>query len=116
MTDAAKLADAIDPRKLFSPVMKVGDYPEWLQAKRDNLIAAADFIRAHAWRGISEAREDPDAWLWVYCPPHDGLPAMACPCRWHPEAGFCVDELRSPTLFVELGSILPRPPQEESKG
>jgi hypothetical protein len=38
----------------------------------------------------------------VYCPEKHGLQAMASICEWHPDAGFCVDELREPTCWTEI--------------
>jgi hypothetical protein len=38
----------------------------------------------------------------VYCPPAHGLPHMASICAWHEDAGFCVDELREPTMWTYL--------------
>lgn len=28
------------------------------------------------------------------------LPDIVCLCQWHPDAGYCVDELRQPTRWM----------------
>lgn len=28
------------------------------------------------------------------------LPDIVCLCQWHPDAGFCVDEIRNPTHWM----------------
>lgn len=57
------------------------------------------------WRDIETAPQDGTLVL-IYAPGRDGLPALICPCAWHEDAGFCVDELRSPTHWMPL----PEPP------
>jgi hypothetical protein len=42
----------------------------------------------------------------AWAPADHGLPAMHSLCAWHPDAGFCVDELREPTHWMPL----PAPP------
>lgn len=37
----------------------------------------------------------------VYAPEREGLQEMASMCQWHPDAGFCIDELREPTHWSE---------------
>jgi len=62
------------------------------------------------WPPITTAPRDRP--IIVYCPPRDGLQAMASICQWHPDAGFCVDELRDPTCWTEI----PNPMEEQEKG
>jgi hypothetical protein len=38
----------------------------------------------------------------VYAPAAHGLPSMASICEWHHDAGFCIDELRNPILWLPL--------------
>lgn len=57
------------------------------------------YFVARAWRPIEEAAEDPDAEIEVYAPAAHGLPAMVTLCKWHPDGGFTVDELRQVTHF-----------------
>lgn len=47
------------------------------------------------WRPIETAPKD--RLILVYAPSYLELPAIMCLCQWHPDAGFCVDELREPT-------------------
>ena len=63
------------------------------------------------WQTIASAPRDQP--IWIYAPPFtDGcekLPSIQCVCHWHPDAGFCVDELRSITHW----RALPPPPDAE---
>lgn len=52
------------------------------------------------WALIENAPRDRP--IVVYAPGRDGLQEMASICQWHPDAGFCIDELREPTLWTEL--------------
>jgi len=45
-------------------------------------------------------------WL-LYAPEREGLPAMQSVCRYHDDAGWCIDELRTATH----GQPLPEPPK-----
>lgn len=53
------------------------------------------------WSPIESAPKDGTE-IIVYCPPAHGLPHMASVCAYHEDAGFCVDELREPTLWIPL--------------
>ena len=53
------------------------------------------------WLPIESAPKDGTE-IIVYCPPAHGLNHMASVCAWHEDAGFCVDELREPALWVPL--------------
>jgi hypothetical protein len=57
------------------------------------------------WRDISTAPHD--RWIIVYAEPYDDLPGFVTPCLWHPDGGFCVDELREASRWHEL----PSPPE-----
>lgn len=63
------------------------------------------------WRPIAEAQEDPTKFVNVYAAPRDGLPGFVTVGRWHPDAGWCVDELRKVTLYQPL----PEPPKENGE-
>lgn len=52
------------------------------------------------WFPIASAYKDRA--ILVYCPPCEGLDELYSVCRWHPDAGFCVDEIRSPTHWRSL--------------
>lgn len=49
------------------------------------------------WQPIEKAPKD--RMILVYCPPREGLDEIVCPCEWHEDAGFCVDEIHSPTHY-----------------
>jgi len=53
------------------------------------------------WLPIDSAPKDGTE-IIVYCPPAHGLRHMASVCAWHEDAGFCVDELREPALWIPL--------------
>ena len=53
------------------------------------------------WMPIETAPKDGTE-IIVYCQPAHGLPHMASVCAWHDDAGFCVDELREPSLWIPL--------------
>jgi len=53
------------------------------------------------WLLIDSAPKDGTEFI-VYCPPAHGLNHIASICAWHEDAGFCVDELREPTLWIPL--------------
>lgn len=38
--------------------------------------------------------------ILVYAPAAHGLPSMISVCQWHPDAGFCIDELRNATIWT----------------
>lgn len=52
------------------------------------------------WLPIENAPKNRE--ILVYAPPHDGLDALKRICKWHESAGFCIDELRTPTHYQEL--------------
>ncbi|WP_020184814.1 hypothetical protein [Methylopila sp. 73B] len=63
------------------------------------------------WRDIDTAPRDRH--IFVYAPGAEfDLPDIVSLCRWHPDAGFCVDELRYPTLWAEID--YPAPPATPS--
>lgn len=52
------------------------------------------------WQPITTAPRE--RWIEVLCPAREGLPQLISKCKWHPDAGFCVDELRETTHWREL--------------
>lgn len=62
------------------------------------------------WQPIKSAPTD--RLILVYCPSYQGLNAIVCCCQWHEDAGFCVDELRSPSHWMPL----PAPPTNSPQG
>ena len=74
-----------------------------------------DGAEASGWRPISEAPKDGTLFLAYAAPGQHDLPELYSLCAWHPDAGFCIDELREPTHWRPL----PAPPsasQETGKG
>jgi len=66
--------------------------------------AIAALLRAQgAWQPIETAPQDRP--IVVYAPARDGLQEMASICQWHPDAGFCIDELREPTHWTPIPAI-----------
>lgn len=51
---------------------------------------------APPWQPIDTAPRD-GSLIEVYAPGRSGLPPLVSLCVYHPDAGFCVDELRWPT-------------------
>lgn len=75
---------------------------------RPLMFARADAVQttrrkcAPTWRPIAEAPEDPDLWVWVKTSTYEDLPEIVCPCKWHPDYGWCVDEIRVVTHFAHM--------------
>lgn len=40
--------------------------------------------------------------VWVYVAAADGLEAFFCKAAYHPDAGWCCDELRETTAWIPL--------------
>ena len=53
------------------------------------------------WYPIATAPKDGTV-VWVYVAERDLLPAFQCICSYHPDAGWCVDELREVTHWRPL--------------
>lgn len=66
----------------------------------DEMRQAADALDALAWQPMETAPKDRD--IIVLTDSIVGLPSIVCQCRWHPDAGFCVDELRQPQWWMEM--------------
>lgn len=52
------------------------------------------------WLPIEDAPKD--RYVRVFAPAYQDLPALQQVCKWHESAGFCIDELRTPTHYKEL--------------
>lgn len=46
-----------------------------------------------------------DELLLVYAPSRDGWPPIFSLCQWHPDAGFCIDEVREPDRWWRLPTV-----------
>ena len=69
--------------------------------KREAEDRLARMACSAGWLPIDAAPKDGTE-IIVYCPPAHGLNHMASVCAYHEDAGFCVDELREPTLWIPL--------------
>ena len=57
------------------------------------------------WKPIETAPKDGTEVI-VYCPPNQhGLGHLVSICSWHEDAGWCVCELREPTLWTSLPKV-----------
>ena len=74
--------------------MKEDDFPK--DADLDLIVKS---VNAHGWQPIATAPHDRP--IVVYAPPREGLPEFAGMCEWHPDAGFCVCELREVTHWMD---------------
>lgn len=61
------------------------------------------------WQPIETAPKDRAILVWA--PGRDGLSPLHSVCIWHPDAGFCIDELREPKYWMHL----PEPPKEDEE-
>lgn len=78
-------------------------------ARALSIFEAKGLAVVQRWQPIESAPKD--RLILVYCPSYQGLNAIVCCCQWHEDAGFCVDELRSPSHWMPL----PAPPTNSTK-
>lgn len=56
------------------------------------------------WRPMGTA--PPNRLIIVWAPGAEfDLPDIFALCKWHPDAGFCIDELRQPELWTEIPEL-----------
>jgi hypothetical protein len=83
------------------------DLPAELEETLNESVTRAETAEAQlatrGWQDISTAPKDGTV-IWVYAPAYDGLDAITSICAWHEDAGFCIDELRSPTHWQPLNA------------
>lgn len=60
------------------------------------------------WQPIETAPRD-GTLVWVYAPEREGLAHIVCPCSYHPDGGWCVDEIRLVTHWQPM--TVPAPPK-----
>ena len=53
------------------------------------------------WQPIETAPKDGTE-VWVYVTAKEGLRSFETSCAWHPDAGWCVDEIREVTHWLPL--------------
>lgn len=84
-------------------------YPEDQEEFLDEAVAALAAYRAAMWMPMREAPED--AHILVGTNGAHSLPPFTTIVKYHPDGGWCVDELREPIACQPL----PLPPTEEPK-
>lgn len=62
----------------------------------DDLLRAVNGPVGVGWKEIETAPQDGRP-VWVYVAMAHGLPPFEDKCSWHPDAGWCADELRPVT-------------------
>ena len=67
------------------------------------------------WLPIATAPTDGRC-IVVYAPARDGLNEMVSLCSYHPDAGFCIDELREPTHWAPFNRPGRGIPSKQSRG
>ena len=72
------------------------------------IAALTSALEAREWRTMESAPRDQRILLYAPGDPYS-LPDLISVCEWHPDAGFCICELREPTHWRPL----PPPPQGE---
>ena len=72
-----------------------------LPATEEQIARRSAAACSAGWLPIDSAPTDGTE-IVVYCPPAHKLNHMASVCTYHDDAGFCVDELREPTLWIPL--------------
>ena len=74
------------------------------------VVTAGDLVGLRrldpGWQPIETAPKDGTVFL-AWAPGREGLPPMFSLCAWHPDGGFCIDELREATNWMPL----PEPPE-----
>lgn len=71
--------------------------------------AALAALQTPMWNPINTAPTD-GTLVWVYTAAFDGLPTFQGPCSYHPDAGWCTDELRHVTHWIPLSAVYLLPP------
>ena len=82
------------PAVMAPPVLSVGATLREFKAFHGLDGARQDWT----WRPIDTAPLDRP--VWVYVAEYEGLPSFQTACAWHPDAGWCADELRPVTHWM----------------
>lgn len=110
-TLAFQAGDSVSTNSMFT----LGEVFGVLYKAKSHVCRDIDSPPDHAWPPPRPIDDDTpkDRPILVYAAPREGLPGFKSTCRWHPDAGFCVDELREATHWWELP---PDPPETTTKG
>ena len=88
---------------------------QWVQCNDCGACAPSDAawnMRPEAeWQPIETAKPD-GSLVWVYVAAYDGLPAFQAVASYHPDTGWCVDELRDVTHWMPLRDVWLEPPND----
>lgn len=78
------------------------DFDPWQYDNQQDLLNAIlnKCRELDPWLPIEDAPKD--RYVRVFAPAYQDLPALQQVCKWHESAGFCIDELRTPTHYKEL--------------
>ena len=78
------------------------DFDPWQYDNQQDLLNAIleECRELDPWLPIEDAPKD--RYVRVFAPAYQDLPALQQVCKWHESAGFCIDELRTPTHYKEL--------------
>lgn len=78
------------------------DIDPWQYDNQQDLLNAilVECQELNQWQLIETAPKDRE--ILVYAPSYQGLRSLISVCEWHESAGFCIDELRQPTHWMEL--------------
>lgn len=81
----------------------------WSNGTEEELLKALinECKELNQWQSIETAPKDRE--ILVYAPAYQDLRFLISVCKWNESAGFCIDELRQPTHWMEL----PKPPRED---
>jgi len=89
-----------------------GYWPAIIAALR--LAAASASGGGDGWRPIETAPTDGTP-VWTYTAEREGLPAFQSTCAYHPDAGWCTDELRYVTHWRPMRDVWLPPPTVSSR-
>ena len=92
-----------DVRELMARLYAAADNEEMLSPSvvRALLTDSAAALAGMGWQPIATAPRDGTR-VWVYVAAAHDLPAFQCACAWHPDGGWCADELRPITHWMPL--------------
>jgi len=116
MSEKQQFTEAAD--RLETLAQAEGRRGNWLTLEPEEACAIAKLLRLAAasasgggdgWMPISTAPKD-GTLVWAYTAEREGLPAFQSACAYHPDAGWCTDELRYVTHWRPMRDVwLPEP-------
>lgn len=82
----------------------------------ENCTITDDLDGPPTWALISEAPKYEDGEVLVWVSPRGGLAGFITWCAWHPDAGWCADELREVTHYMRGSARRKRAISEKNAG